>query len=313
MTLHLPVLLEETLAVLAPQPGDTVVDATFGAGGHAREVAARIGPSGTLIAIDRDPEAAARFSAFADEVACQTRFVAADFAAGLDELAADGVRANAVLFDFGLSSPQIDDAARGFSYIHDAPLDMRMNPAQGISAAEIVATWERRDLARIFKQLGEERHAGQIAAAIVRARESAPIETTGELVALIEETIPVHLRLGGGHPAKRVFQALRIVVNGELDQIDHALPVAWELLEIGGRLAAISFHSLEDRRVKRFFAPLAKSCICPPEMPVCQCGGEPEAAHAAGGVITAGEQERETNQRSRSAKLRGATKLREAR
>src|SRR5690606_27887018 len=156
--------------------------------------------------------------------------------------------------------------------------------------------------ARIFKQLGEERHAGQIASAIERARAIEPIATTGQLVDLIEATIPVHLRLGGGHPAKRVFQALRIVVNAELEQIDRALPIAWQMLPLRGRLVAISFHSLEDRRVKRFFAPLAKACICPPEMPLCQCGGEPEAALTHGGVITAGDDEREHNPRSRSAK-----------
>lgn len=313
MTLHVPVLLEETVAALAPQPGDTIVDATFGAGGHARAIARLIGPGGTLIGIDRDPAAAARFAAFAGEAGCESRFVGADFATGLEQLAAEGLHPDGVIFDFGLSSPQIDDAERGFSYVHDARLDMRMNPAAGIDAAGIIATWERRDLARIFKQLGEERHAGRIASAIVRAREQQPITTTGELVALIEETIPVHQRLGGGHPAKRVFQSLRIVVNDELGQIDRALPIAWEMLAIGGRLVAISFHSLEDRRVKRFFAPLAKACICPPELPVCQCGGEPEAALTHGGVITADEDERESNPRSRSAKLRGATKLREAR
>lgn len=313
MTLHLPVLLEETLAALAPQPGDVAIDATFGAGGHARAVAERIGATGTLIAIDRDPQAAERFDAFAGEVACATRFIAADFAAGLEQLEAESLRADAVLFDFGLSSPQIDDADRGFSYIHDAPLDMRMDPSRGSGAAEIVAQWDRRDLARAFKQLGEERYAAQIAAAIVRSRDERPIRTTGELVAVIEDAVPVHLRLGGGHPAKRVFQALRIVVNGELEQIDRALPVAWRILRPGGRLAAISFHSLEDRRVKKFFAPLAKDCICPPELPVCRCGGRPEAALLQSGATVAGDRERDDNPRARSAKLRAARKLTEAR
>ncbi len=313
MTLHLPVLLEETLAALDPQPGDVIVDATFGAGGHSRVIAERIGETGTLIGIDRDPEAAARFDAFAAEVPCNSRFVAADFAAGLELLQGEDLRADGVLFDFGLSSPQIDDADRGFSYIQDAPLDMRMDTTQSLDAAQIIAEWDRRDLGRAFKQLGEERNAGQIAGAIVRARDEQPIRTTGELVALIEATIPVHARLSGGHPAKRVFQALRIIVNGELDQIDRALPLAWGLLPIGGRLAAISFHSLEDRRVKRFFAPLAKDCICPPELPECRCGGEPEAALTRGGVTTASDEEREQNPRSRSAKLRAARKLREAR
>ncbi|MEN0015270.1 MAG: 16S rRNA (cytosine(1402)-N(4))-methyltransferase RsmH [Solirubrobacteraceae bacterium] len=313
MTVHLPVLLEETLHLLSPQPGETFVDATFGAGGHSRAIAERIGAKGTLVAIDRDPEARPRYEAFAAEVACSTRFVAADFAAGLRTLEGEGLRADGVLFDFGLSSPQIDDEHRGFSYSRDAPLDMRMDPEQPLSAAVVIADWERRDLAQAFKRFGEERNAGQIAAAIVRAREEQPITTTGELVAVIEATIPVHARLTGGHPAKRVFQALRIVVNGELDQVDAALPPAWRMLDVGGRLAAISFHSLEDRRVKKFFAPLAKDCICPPELPVCRCGGEPEAALLQSGVVMAGDTESEDNPRSRSAKLRAARKLRETR
>jgi 16S rRNA (cytosine1402-N4)-methyltransferase len=313
MTVHVPVLLEETLHLLDPQPGDVVIDATFGAGGHSRAISERIGETGTLIAIDRDPEARPRFEAFAAEVAPSTRFVAADFAAGLRTLEGEGLRADGVLFDFGLSSPQIDDNHRGFSYSRDAPLDMRMDPEQSLSAAGVIADWERRDLAQAFKRFGEEKNAGQIAAAIDRARKQQPITTTGELVAVIEATIPVHARLSGGHPAKRVFQALRIVVNGELEQVDAALPPAWRTLKIGGRLAAISFHSLEDRRVKQFFAPLAKDCICPPELPVCRCGGEPEAALLSHGIVTAGEAESHDNPRSRSAKLRAARKLRETR
>ncbi|MFT4035990.1 MAG: 16S rRNA (cytosine(1402)-N(4))-methyltransferase RsmH [Patulibacter sp.] len=313
MTMHVPVLLEEALALLDPQPGDVVIDATFGAGGHSRAIAARIGAAGTLIAIDRDPEARRRFDTFADEVACATRFAAADFATGLGELECESVTADGVLFDLGVSSPQIDDTDRGFSYSRDAPLDMRMDPAQQLDASRIVAEWPRRDLARAFKQLGEEKHAGQIATAIERARTDAPISTTGQLVELIEAAVPVHLRLGGGHPAKRVFQALRIVVNGELDQVDAALPVAWRLLRPGGRLAVISFHSLEDRRVKQFLAPLGKACICPPELPECRCGGEPEAELLSGRPVVAGREESAANPRSRSAKLRAARKLREAR
>lgn len=313
MTIHVPVLLTEVLDALQPAPGETIIDATFGAGGHAREIAARIGSEGMLIAIDRDPEAAERFPAFADEVPCMTRFVQADFAAGLAQLKAEGVSADGVLFDLGVSSPQIDDPARGFSYVHDAPLDMRMDPAQQLDAREILASWSRRDLAQIFKRYGEERAAQQIAGAIERRRAERPLSTTGELVALIEDTIPVHARLGGGHPAKRVFQALRIAVNGELDQVDAAIPDAWDLLAINGRLAVISFHSLEDRRVKQFLAPLAKACICPPELPECRCGGEPEAELLTHGAAVAGEHESDENPRSRSAKLRAARKLREAR
>lgn len=313
MTVHVPVLLTEVLDALQAAPGETMIDATFGAGGHARELAARVGEQGTVIAIDRDPEAAERFAVFANEVGCMTRFVQADFAAGLAMLKGEGLTADGVLFDLGVSSPQIDDPARGFSYVHDAPLDMRMDPAQELDARTIVAEWSRRDLAQAFKRYGEERAAQQIAAAIERRRADQPIITTGELVAVIEDTIPVHARLGGGHPAKRVFQALRIVVNGELDQVDAALPDAWDLLRPGGRLAVISFHSLEDRRVKQFLAPRAKACICPPELPECRCGGEPEAELLTHGAAVAGAHEADDNPRSRSAKLRAAQKLREAR
>jgi 16S rRNA (cytosine1402-N4)-methyltransferase len=313
MDIHVPVLLDEVLEALDPRPGDVMVDATFGAGGHSRVIAERIGATGTLIAIDRDPQAAARYDAFAAEVVCATRFVAADFAAGLRVLEGEALRADGVLFDLGVSSPQIDDTDRGFSYSRDAPLDMRMDPQQPLDARGIVAEWSRKDLARALKQLGEERHAAAIAGAIERVRASAPITTTGELVAVIEDAVPVHLRLSGGHPAKRVFQALRIVVNGELDQVDDAIPTAWRLLRPGGRLAVISFHSLEDRRVKQFLAPRAKACICPPELPECRCGGEPEATLLSSRPIVAGEHESDENPRSRSAKLRAARKLMEAR
>lgn len=313
MSLHVPVLMDEVLQALAPAPGETIIDATFGAGGHARELAQRIGADGTLIAVDRDPEAAQRFATWADEVPCATRFIAADFAAGLQALEGEGVRADGILFDLGVSSPQIDDPARGFSYSRDAPLDMRMDPSQSLDARQVVADWSRRDLARAFKQLGEERNAGQIAAAIDRARADAPIDTTAQLTAVIEAAVPLHARLGGGHPAKRVFQALRIVVNGELDQVDAALPSAWAILRPGGRLAVISFHSLEDRRVKQFLAPKAKACICPPELPECRCGGQPEAELLIAGIAKASQQEHDDNPRSRSAKLRAARKLSEAR
>jgi 16S rRNA (cytosine1402-N4)-methyltransferase len=313
MTVHIPVLLDEVLAALDPQPGETMIDATFGAGGHAGEIAQRLGETGTLIAVDRDPEAAERFATWSAGFACATRFVGADFAAGLQALEDEGLRADGVLFDLGVSSPQIDDPARGFSYSRNAPLDMRMDPEQELDARQVVAEWSRKDLARAFKRFGEEKHAGQIAAAIERTREHEPITTTAELTAVIEAAVPVHLRLGGGHPAKRVFQALRIVVNGELEQVDEAVPSAWQILRPGGRLAVISFHSLEDRRVKQFLAPRAKACICPPELPECRCGGQPEAELLIAGIATASSQESDDNPRSRSAKLRAARKLTEAR
>ena len=310
---HVPVLLDETLAVLAPQPGDLVIDATFGAGGHSRRIADAIGETGTLIAIDRDPAAHERFDAIASEFPCATRFVGASFAAGLRALHDEGVRAEGILFDLGVSSPQIDDPERGFSYSRDAPLDMRMDPAQEVSAETLVNELEQHELVGIIRRLGEERHAGRIAAAIVRIRAEHRITTTGELAAVIADAVPAASRNSGGHPAKRSFQALRIAVNEELEEVDLAIPIAWEMLQIGGRLAVISFHSLEDRRVKKFFAPRAKDCICPPELPVCRCGGHPEAALLTSGASSASDEELDDNPRARSAKLRGARKLTEPR
>ena len=188
------------------------------------------------------------------------------------------MRADAAYFDLGMSSMQVDTRERGFSYSYEAPLDMRMDPEQELSAREIVAEWDERRLARALRDFGEERHAGAIARAIVRRRAQAPIETTLELVETISSAIPAPARFGGGHPAKRSFQALRIAVNDELEQLDRALPLAWSLLREGGVLAGISFHSLEDRRVKRFLAARAQGCICPPDLPVCACGREPEGA-----------------------------------
>jgi 16S rRNA (cytosine1402-N4)-methyltransferase len=306
-TEHVPVLASELVALVDPQPGELVVDCTFGGGGHARRVAERIGPTGKLIAIDRDPTAAQRFEEFAAEAPCETRFIAADFAAALDELAADGLSADVVYLDLGVSSLQLDAWERGFSYSYDAPLDMRMDPNQDLSAREIVNEWPQDRLASTLRELGEERHARAIAAEIVARR---PLETTGELVDAIREAVPPAYRFGRGHPAKRSFQAIRIAVNSELESLDRALPAAWRLLGVGGRLAAISFHSLEDRRVKRFLADRASGCVCPPELPVCQCGREPEAELVARRAVMPSEAEAEQNPRSRSARLRCARKIR---
>ena len=275
---HVPVLAGELIDLLDPRPGQTAIDCTFGGGGHARLIAERLGPEGTLIAIDRDPFARERFEELAAEVACTVRFIRAGYAEALEELLDEGARADIAYFDLGMSSMQVDTRERGFSYSYEAPLDMRMDPDQELSAREIVATWDERRLARTLRDFGEERHAGAIARAIVRRRAQAPIETTLELVDTIISAIPAPARFAGGHPAKRSFQALRIAVNDELGQLDRALPLAWGLLREGGVLAGISFHSLEDRRVKRFLAERARGCICPPELPVCVCGREPEAA-----------------------------------
>jgi 16S rRNA (cytosine1402-N4)-methyltransferase len=306
-TEHVPVLAPELVTLLDPQPGELVVDCTFGGGGHARLVAERLGPTGKLIAIDRDPAAAERFEEFAAEAECETRFIPVDFADALSELASQGVAAAAVYLDLGVSSLQLDAWERGFSYSYDAPLDMRMDPGQELSARQVVNEWPQDRLASILRELGEERHARAIAAEIVSRR---PLATTGELVDAVREAVPPAYRFGRGHPAKRSFQAIRIAVNSELDSLDRALPAAWRLLDVGGRLAAISFHSLEDRRVKKFLADRARGCICPPDLPVCQCGREPEAELVTRRAVAASETEAEQNPRSRSARLRCARKIR---
>jgi 16S rRNA (cytosine1402-N4)-methyltransferase len=289
--------------------GQTAVDCTFGDGGHARLVAERLGSTGTLVAIDRDPLAEERAAAFAEEAACSVRFIRAGFAEALEQLAAEGLRAELAYFDLGMSSMQVDTRARGFSYSYDAPLDMRMDPGQEVSARDLVATWDERRLAHALRDFGEERHAGAISRAIVSRRAQEPIETTLELVEVINAAIPAPARFAGGHPARRVFQALRIAVNDELDQLDRALPLAWGLLCDGGVLAGIAFHSLEDRRLKRFLGDRARGCICPPELPVCVCGREPEAALIARRAIVPSAEEVARNPRAGSARLRAARKL----
>jgi 16S rRNA (cytosine1402-N4)-methyltransferase len=306
MTVHIPVLAGELVDLLDPAPGELAVDCTFGGGGHARLIAERIGASGTLIGIDRDPEAQARFEELAAEVACHTRFIRAPFAEGLELLRDEGVGADMVYLDLGMSSMQVDTRERGFSYAYDAPLDMRMDPDQELSAREVVNTWEARQLARAFRDFGEERYATQIARSIVRHR---PLETTNDLVEAIVSAVPAPARFGHGHPARRVFQALRIVVNDELAQIDAALPLAWDVLKPNGRFAGISFHSLEDRRVKRFLAARAQGCVCPPDLPVCVCGHEPEAELLTRRAVVPTAGEIAHNARSSSARMRVARKV----
>jgi 16S rRNA (cytosine1402-N4)-methyltransferase len=308
---HIPVLAGELIDLTEPGQGDTVVDCTFGAGGHARLVAERIGPAGTLVCIDRDPAAEERFDDLAGEVACETRFLRMDYADGLALLAVEQIEADIVFLDLGISSMQVDARERGFSYSYDAPLDMRMDPDQEIDARTVVNGWDERQLAQVFRRLGEEPNARRIAREVVRRRQKAPFATTGELVEAIEAALPAAVRrkFGSGHPAKRVFQAIRIAVNGELDSLDRALPLAWDLLRPGGRLAAISFHSLEDRRVKRFLAERARGCICPPDFPVCVCGHEPEAEPLTQRAVAATAGELAQNPRARSGRLRAARKL----
>src|SRR3954471_21686702 len=246
---HVPVLADEVRELLALEPGMTLVDATFGAGGHATLLARDLHGSGKVIAIDRDPTVRPYFERFRRQAGVTARFLRGDFSIVLSQLAENGVRADAILLDLGVSSMQLDRPERGFSYATDAPLDMRMDPSADVSAAELVNESSERDLTTIFKRYGEERYARQIARAIVKRRRGEPFERTGDLVETIRAAIPAPARFGDGHPAKRVFQALRIAVNDELGALERALPAAFELLRPEGRLAVISFHSLEDRIV----------------------------------------------------------------
>jgi 16S rRNA (cytosine1402-N4)-methyltransferase len=306
---HVPVLAAEVRELLAVQPGETVVDATFGAGGHASLLASDLRGSGKFIAIDRDPSVRPYFDRFNRAYPIQARLLRGEASVVLAQLADNDVRADAILLDLGVSSMQLDRPERGFSYAVDAPLDMRMNPRDEVSARELVNDASERDLAQIFKRYGEERYARQIARAIGRERRRRPIERTGELVEIIRAAIPAPARFGDGHPAKRVFQALRIAVNDELGELEHALPAAFEMLRPGGRLAVISFHSLEDRLVKRFMRELERGCVCPPDFPVCVCGHEPELRALNRRPVRATSRETAANPRAASARLRVAVRV----
>jgi 16S rRNA (cytosine1402-N4)-methyltransferase len=305
---HVPVLATEVRTALDVHPGDTVVDATFGAGGHAALLAADLGGRGKLIAIDRDPTARTYFERFEKHSRVQARLLRGDFGVVLPQLAENGVRADAILLDLGVSSMQLDRPERGFSYSVDAPLDMRMDTSQELSAVEVVNDWAERDLVTIFRRYGEERYAKQIARAIVRRRKDERFERTGDLVDTIKAALPAPARFGDGHPAKRVFQALRIAVNDELGSLEAALPAALEMLRPGGRLAVISFHSLEDRLVKQFLRDKERGCTCPPEFPVCVCGHEPELRAIERRPVKPSAAEVDANPRSSSARLRAAVK-----
>ena len=303
---HVPVLAAEVSQLLELRPGDTVVDCTFGAGGHASVLEPQIGPEGTYVAIDRDPEAKRHFDVFAARATARSRFIRGNFALALRNLAATGTRAEAVLMDLGMSSMQVDQAQRGFSYAADAPLDMRMDPASELTAAEVVNEWDEREIAQVLAQYGEERFARQIARAIVRRRSSEPFERTGDLVDVIKSAIPTPSRFGQGHPAKRSFQALRIAVNDELGVAARGPGQLARGAAAGGRLAVISFHSLEDRISKRFIRDRARGCTCPPEFPICVCGHEPELRALTARAVVPTVEERSENPRSASAKLRAA-------
>jgi 16S rRNA (cytosine1402-N4)-methyltransferase len=308
---HVPVLTRELLAAADVRPGDVVVDGTFGAGGHAALLAARLDGRGAYWGIDRDANVEqhwARFAAANPDVAAG--FVRASFPDGMAQLREQGVSADVVILDVGVSSMQLDEPDRGFAYSYDAPLDMRMDRSGGPSAADLLNEWSARDLAAAFSKLGEERHAGRIASAIVQRRKERPFERTGDLVELIRAAVPQGAqRKDTGHPARRVFQALRIVVNDELDMLDRGLDAAHALLAPGGRLVVIAFHSLEDRIVKRRFDAWADPCICPPGLPVCGCGRVASVEPIVRRAATAQDDELAANVRAKPAKLRAVRRI----
>ena len=305
---HAPVLLDECIAGLKIDPGGTYVDGTLGGGGHSFEIAKRL-TAGRLIGIDRDETAlkaaGERLAPFGGRVT----LVKSNFdrlGEVLDELGVE--LADGMLFDLGVSSPQLDEADRGFSYMADAPLDMRMDRSGGLTARELVNTWPEEELKRILYTYGEERYAPRIAAAIVRRRQEREIESTLELAELIRSAMPAAARREKQHPAKRSFQAIRIAVNDELGSVERMLAAAPDRLKKGGRLCVISFHSLEDRLVKQAVHKRVDGCTCPRDLPVCVCGFR-QTLKQVGGVVTPGRDELERNPRSRSAKLRTAEKI----
>ncbi len=306
---HVPVLTKELVELLDVQPDSRVVDCTFGAGGHAAAVAAKLSPSGVLVACDQDPVAEDYYMDLRPSLRCRSRFYLGNFADSLSELLEKGFRATHVYMDLGLSSMQIDTPDRGFSYSYDAPLDMRMDPEGPVTAADMVNTWSEAALADLFGRYGEERYARRIARAIVAQRSSRPYERTAELVDTVKRAIPTPARFGAGNPAKRVFQALRIEVNDELNSLQRALPAAFDLLDPGGILLVIGFHSLEDRIVKHFFVSKVRPCTCPPRFPICVCGKKPTGELVTSKAVTPSPAELTSNPRSSSAKLRALRRL----
>ena len=306
---HVSVLLDECIQALNIKPDGIYVDGTLGGAGHSSQIAARL-TTGRLIGIDRDPKAlkaaSERLAPYADRVTLvHSNFRQLDEV--LENLGIEGV--DGILLDLGVSSPQLDEAERGFSYMADAPLDMRMNSEDSLTAHEVVNSWPREELRRILYEYGEERYAPQIAAAIDRRRAEKPIETTLELVDVIRSAMPPAALREKQHPAKRSFQAIRIAVNDELGAVGRVLEVAVPKLNKKGRLAIITFHSLEDRLVKNGMAANAKGCTCPPNFPVCICGNKPKVKLISKKPIVSGPEELERNPRARSAKLRVCEKL----
>lgn len=306
---HIPVLFNEVMDSLNIRQGCTYIDGTTGGGGHSSGICERLDGDGTLIAVDRDQVALDVSSARLAEYTCNKKFIHTNYS-DIDALVeAAGGPVDGILLDLGVSSYQLDTAGRGFSYMHDAPMDMRMNEDDNFTAYDVVNSYSESDLYRIIRDYGEERWASRIASFIVKERKEAPIETTGQLVDIIKAAIPAAARRDGPHPAKRTFQAIRIEVNGELEHLKEAVDRMPDLLAPGGRLAIITFHSLEDRIVKESFANRLNPCTCPKEFPVCVCGKVADVKKITRKPLVASKEELEFNPRSRSAKLRVIEKL----
>ena len=301
---HVPVLFNEVMDALDIKPDGIYVDGTVGGGGHSEGICRRLTEGGMLIAVDRDREALAAAEQRLAGYGCKKRFVHANYSDAEAIAAAAGRKVQGILLDLGVSSYQLDNPERGFSYMQDAPLDMRMDDTDRLTAYDIVNGYSRDELTRIIRDYGEERWASRIAEFIVRERAESPIESTGRLTEVIKAAIPAKARRTGPHPAKRTFQAIRIEVNDELGHLREAVEKLPDLLESGCRIAIITFHSLEDRIVKQAFNRRLNPCTCPPELPVCVCGKVTDAVKVTGKPITAGDQELDSNPRARSAKLR---------
>ena len=307
---HYSVLLAETVDSLNIKPGGVYVDCTLGGAGHSARILEKMGGDGKLVGIDRDEYAIQKASQRLEKYKDNILLIKGNFCDAPELLSENGIhKIDGVVADLGVSSFQLDNADRGFSYMHDAPLDMRMSRQDKLSAYDVVNGYEEKELSRIINLYGEERFASKIAYNICRTREKQPIKTTAELAEVVKNSIPAKNRADGPHPAKRTFQAIRIEVNGELDVIDKMILGLFPMLESGGRMAVITFHSLEDRIVKHTFAELAKGCECPPDFPVCVCGKKPQGVVVTKKPILPSEQELEENPRSRSAKLRDCEKI----
>ena len=306
---HVPVLYQEVMDSLNIRPDGFYVDGTTGGGGHSSGICQRLSEAGTLLAVDRDTAALEASQKRLAEYPCKKIFLHSNYSDVRRIQEATGRPVDGILLDLGVSSFQLDAAERGFSYMHDAPMDMRMNEEDSLTAYDVVNEYSEGELKRIIKEYGEERWASRIAQFIIRRRAEAPIETTGQLVDVIKAAIPASARRNGPHPAKRTFQAIRIEVNGELDHLKRAVDQLPDLLAPKGRLAIITFHSLEDRIVKEAFAQRLNPCTCPPEFPVCVCGKTPDVKKVTRKPVVPSDEELEVNPRSRSAKLRVIEKL----